>query len=282
MPATLSIQQAQQYAADTLSGSNDRPGLDAAVLLAHALGVTRAYLHAHREQLLTEAQQQTFFALITRRNAGEPVAYLTGHREFWSLDLLVNRHTLIPRPETELVVELALQRIPSQGEFNILDLGTGSGAIALAIASERPQCRISAGDISAEALAVARNNAERLQISNVKFRQGSWFAPFSNERFDLIVANPPYVAEHDPHLDEGDLPAEPQGALVAGPTGLEMIAAIINDASCYLCTGGWLLLEHGYNQAQAVTTMLSKTRYRDAQTWCDTADIERVSGGRHN
>jgi len=282
MPASLSIQIALNNAGKLLATRSDCSPLEATVLLAHALGVTRAYLHTHPEQLLEESQRQVFFDLIERRMSGEPVAYLTGHREFWSLDLIVNNHTLIPRPETELLVELALERIPPQSEFHILDLGTGSGAIALAIAGERPQCRITATDLSHEALDVARSNAERLNIANVAFRQGSWFTPFSADRFDLIISNPPYVAEHDPHLAEGDLPAEPRQALVAGPTGLEMISTIIHEARRYLRETGWLLIEHGYNQASPVTALFREAAYGRLHTWRDSADVERVSGGQHS
>jgi release factor glutamine methyltransferase len=281
MPAPLSIQDALDSAGALLTAHNDAPALEAAVLLAHVLGMTRAQLRTRPEQALRADQQQAFFDLIARRKAGEPVAYLIGHREFWSLDLIVNRHTLIPRPETELLVELALARIPVNDEFHVLDLGTGSGAIALAIASERPRCRITASDCSPRALAVARTNAERLNISNVSFREGSWLSPFGAERFDIIVANPPYVAEHDPHLEEGDLPAEPRSALVAGPTGLEMIGAIIEGANRHMREEAWLLMEHGYNQADRVATLLHDAAFRQVQTWRDTAGNERVSGGQH-
>ena len=280
MPAPLSIQDALNSAGELLASHNDAPVLEASVLLAHVLGITRTQLRTRPEQTLRTDQQQAFFDLITRRKAGDPVAYLIGHREFWSLDLIVNEHTLIPRPETELLVELALERIPTHAEFHILDLGTGSGAIALAVASERPRCRVTASDLSPQALAVARTNAERLNIANVSFREGSWFSPFSTERFDIIVANPPYVAEHDPHLDEGDLPAEPRSALVAGPTGLEMIGAIIDGANRYMREEAWLLMEHGYNQADMVTSLLHEATYHPVQTWRDTAGNERVSGGQ--
>jgi release factor glutamine methyltransferase len=280
MPAPLSIQNALDSAGELLAAFNDTPALEASVLLAHVLGMTRTQLRTRPEQTLRADQYQAFFDLIARRKTGEPVAYLTGHREFWSLDLIVNEHTLIPRPETELLVELALARIPVEGEFHVLDLGTGSGAIALAIASERPHCLITASDLSPQALAVARTNAERLNIANVTFREGSWLTPFSTERFDIIVANPPYVAEHDPHLDEGDLPAEPRSALVAGLTGLEMISAIIDGASRHMREEAWLLMEHGYNQADMVTTRLHDAAYRQVETWRDTAGIERVSGGQ--
>ena len=282
MPVPLSIQDALDNARELLAAHNDAPALEASVLLAHVLGISRTQLRTRPEQALRADQQQAFFDLIARRKAGEPVAYLIGHREFWSLDLLVNKHTLIPRPETELLVELALARIPVEDEFHVLDLGTGSGAIALAIASERPRCRITASDTSPRALAVARANAERLTIPNVSFREGSWLTPFSTERFDIIVANPPYVAEHDLHLEEGDLPAEPRSALVAGPTGLEMIGAIIDEANRHMRDEAWLLIEHGYNQADMVTTLLREAAFHQVQTWRDTAGIERVSGGRRN
>jgi len=280
MPAALSIQAALDSAGELLAACNDAPALESSVLLAHVLGMTRTQLRTRPEQTLRTDQQQAFFDLIARRKAGEPVAYLIGHREFWSLDLIVNEHTLIPRPETELLVELALARIPRDEEFHVLDLGTGSGAIALAIASERPNCHITASDRSPQALAVARANANRLNIANMSFREGSWLSPFSTERFDIIVANPPYVAEHDPHLDEGDLPAEPRSALVAGPTGLEMIGAIIDGAKRHMREEAWLLMEHGYNQADMVTRLLHDAAYRQIQTWRDTAGIERVSGGQ--
>jgi release factor glutamine methyltransferase len=281
MPAPLSIQDALDSAGKLLAACNDAPALESSVLLAHVLGISRAQLRTRPEQALRTDQQQAFFELIARRKTGEPVAYLVGHREFWSLDLIVNEHTLIPRPETELLVELALTRIPLDTEFHILDLGTGSGAIALAVASERPRCRVTASDLSPQALAVARANAERLNIANVSFREGSWLSPFGTERFDIIVANPPYVAEHDPHLDEGDLPAEPRSALVAGPTGLEMIGTIVDGAKRHMREEAWLLMEHGYNQAAMVAKLLHDAAYRQVQTWRDTAGIERVSGGQH-
>jgi release factor glutamine methyltransferase len=280
MPVPLSIQDALDNARELLAAHNNSPALEASVLLAHALGISRTQLRTRPEQTLQTDQQQAFFDLVARRKAGEPVAYLIGHREFWSLDLIVNEHTLIPRPETELLVELALARIPVEDSFHVLDLGTGSGAIALAVASERPRCRVTASDLSPQALAVARANAERFNIANVSFREGSWFSPFSTERFDIIVANPPYVAEHDPHLDEGDLPAEPRSALMAGPTGLEMIGVIIDGAKRHMREGAWLLMEHGYNQAGKVTTLLHDAAYRQVQTWRDAAGIGRVSGGQ--
>jgi release factor glutamine methyltransferase len=279
MPQSLTVEAALKAGIQSLA-PRDAAALEAEVLLAHVLDKPRGHLRTWPEQPLQERQLMRFLELLGRRAAGVPVAYLTGRREFWSLDLMVNRHTLIPRPETELLVELALARLPRDAEAHVADLGTGCGAIALAVASERPRCRIVATDICTQALAVARANAARLGISNLEFRQGSWFAPCARERFDLIVSNPPYVAEGDPHLAKGDLPAEPRRALVAGPGGMEMIAAISGQARQYLHDEGWLLLEHGYDQALAAAALLRDTGFRDIQTWRDAAGIERITGGR--
>lgn len=278
---SLSIQDALNKACETLAAPKTNAALEAAVLLANVLGIPRVQLHSRPEQLLRESQLRDYFNMIGRRAAGEPVAYLIGHREFWSLDLIVNKHTLIPRPETELVVELALTHIPPHGQFDILDLGTGSGAIALAIATERPQCRITATDLSSKALDVARTNAERLEISNIAFHEGAWFAPFATERFDIIVSNPPYVAENDPYLLKGDLPAEPRIALVAGQSGMEMLTAIAEQTPHYLKAGGWLLMEHAYNQAATVAAMLSEMGYHYVYTRRDLAGEDRVTSGQY-
>lgn len=280
MSESFSIQDVLKAAIKTLVMHSDAAALEAEILLAHVLGVPRSHLRTWPDQALQEAQLRHFFDFIARRAAGEPIAYLTGRREFWSLELIVNPHTLIPRPETELLVEIALAHIPLHSEAHVADLGTGSGAIALAIASERPRCRIVATDLSPHALDAARANARRLNLSNVEFREGAWLAPFSDEHFDVIVSNPPYVAEDDPHLLEGDLPAEPRRALVAGPTGLEMISAIINQAPRHLRDEGWLLMEHGYNQAAATAALLREAAYRHMQTWRDAAGNERVTGGQ--
>jgi release factor glutamine methyltransferase len=281
MSLPLSIQDALNIAGEKLALCSEDTSVEASLLLAHVLGVSRTHLHTRPEQKLQESQCHEFFKMISRRLAGEPIAYLIGCREFWSLELLVNKYTLIPRPETELLVELALQHIPPDGEYHILDLGTGSGAIALAIASERPQCHITATDISPPALDVASANAQRLNIRNVTFHQGSWFAPFYTEKFDVIVSNPPYVAQNDPHLLQGDLPAEPSLALVAGPSGMEMITTIAQHAPNYLQSGGWLLLEHGYNQGTCVANLLNDAEYFRVQTWRDLAGIERITIGQH-
>ena len=263
-----------------LTGSSATPRLDAEVLLAHTLNRPRSYLHAWPERVPGAESTQRFAALLRRRLAGEPVAYLVGRREFWSLDLMVTPATLIPRPETELLVELALAQIPPHRPLPIVDLGTGSGAIALAIARERPKARIVATDISSAALAVARHNARQLGIDNVEFRQGDWCAALKAERFSLLVVNPPYLASKDPHLGWGDLRFEPRAALVAGPDGLDAIRAIITQASDYLHPGDLLLLEHGYDQGASVPALLQAGHFTAIATYPDAAGISRVSGGR--
>ncbi|MCE5232866.1 MAG: peptide chain release factor N(5)-glutamine methyltransferase [Mizugakiibacter sp.] len=258
----------------------DAARLEAELLLAHALGRPRAWLYAHAGDAVDAAQQAAFAALLARRAAGEPVAYLVGTRGFWSLELEVTPATLIPRPETELLVELALARLPADAETRVADLGTGSGAVALAIARERPRARVLATDASAEALAVARRNAQRLGIANVAFAQGDWCAALGDARdLDLIVANPPYIAAGDPHLDEGDLRFEPATALASGADGLDAIRIIVRDARAHLCPGGWLLFEHGFDQGAAVRALLAAHGYREVFTARDLEGRERVSGG---
>jgi len=276
MPMTF--EQFLQHATATLSAS-PAPRLDAEVLVMHVTGCARAQLITHAADLLTAERQSRLEALLARRARGEPVAYLTGKREFWSLELTVTPDVLIPRPETELLVEQALARIPKDAAWTVADLGTGSGAVALAIAHERPRCRVIATDASVSALAVARANAERLGLGNVEFRHGEWLAPLDNEVVDLIVSNPPYVAEGDPHLDQGDLRFEPRAALVAGPDGLDALRRIAADARAHLRPGGWLLLEHGYDQAGAVRALVSDSGYREVASYRDLAGHERVTGG---
>ncbi len=250
--------------------------LEAELLLVHVLGKPRSWLIAHADDVLDDAQIAAFEALVQRRHHGEPVAYITGRRGFWSLELEVTPATLIPRPETELLVELALQRLPVAGR--IVDLGTGSGAIALAIARERPQARVMATDASPAALAVAQRNATRLGLARVSFSHGDWFAPLAGERFDLIVSNPPYIEADDPHLDQGDLRFEPASALASGPDGLDDIRRIVEGARTHLEPGGWLMMEHGWNQGDAVRNVLSTAGYSDVFTAQDLEQRDRVSG----
>lgn len=259
--------------------SQTGPG-DAEWLLAHVLGQSRGWLYAHGDDELDAAAEARFAGLLARRIAGEPVAYLVGRRGFWCFDLKVTPATLIPRPETELLVELALERLPPGRALNIADLGTGSGAIALALAHERPDARVIATDASAAALVVAEGNARALGLENIGFLQGDWLAPLRGEAFDLIASNPPYIAASDAHLDRGDLRFEPPGALASGVDGLDAIRVIVRDAPLHLVPGGWLLLEHGWDQGQAVRELLAGAGLVDVDTARDLEDRDRVSFGR--
>lgn len=256
--------------------------VEAEHLLLHALRQrNRAWLFAHAaDPLLDEALQQ-YESLVARRVQGEPVAYLLGRRGFWTLELETTPAVLIPRPETELLVELALARIPADRDVRVADLGTGSGAIALAIAAERPRVRLVATDISDEALVVAQANADTHEIGNAEFRCGDWLSPLTGERFDLIVSNPPYIAADDPHLRQGDLRFEPPGALASGSDGLDAIRSIVSDAPAHLQPGGWLLLEHGWEQGEAVRALLHAAGFIEIVTECDLEGRDRVTLGRH-
>lgn len=265
-----------------LSDATQRLGdrIDAEVLLAYALSKPRSWLIAHADDLLSPDHAAAYALLIEQREAGEPVAYITGRRGFWSLDLDVSPATLIPRPETELLVELALERLPVDKACRVLDLGTGSGAIALAIARERPMAEIIATDASGDALAVAQNNARRHHIGNVSFAQGDWFAPLDDRRFDVIVSNPPYIEADDPHLQQGDLRFEPISALASGRDGLDDIRRIVCDASLHLASGGWLLFEHGWQQGEMVRSLLRDAGFVELSTARDLEERDRVSMGR--
>lgn len=277
-PATL--RDWLNHAARHLAAIGDTPRLDAELLLAAVLERPRAYLHAWPERALEPERSARFAAWLDRRRAGEPVAYILGRREFWSLELEVTADTLIPRPETELLVELALDRLPADRPVAVADLGTGSGAIALALASERPRARIVATDLSPAALAVARRNARRLGIANVEFRQGDWCAPLAGEHFDLIAANPPYVAAADSCWRRGELRFEPPAALVAGEDGQDALRAIVLQAPDHLKSSGWLLLEHGYDQGEAVPALLRERGFVEASDHRDAAGLNRTSAGR--
>jgi release factor glutamine methyltransferase len=274
------IDQILRQATQQLAASSPSPRLDAEALLLHVTGLTRATLIIRAHETLAPEYAARLDALLARRVHGEPVAYLTGTREFWSLPLTITPDVLIPRPETELLVEQALQRIPPDAAWLIADLGTGSGAVALAIASERPRCQVIATDASAAALAVARANGARLGIGNIEFRHGEWFAPLAGETFGLIVSNPPYVAEGDPHLSQGDVRFEPPTALIAGADGLVAIRVIAHDARRHLRPGGSLLIEHGFDQAAAMRALLTDIGYREATTFTDLQGHSRVSAGQ--
>ncbi len=254
--------------------------LDAELLLLHVVHKPRSWLFTHADDVLDMDVQSAYANLIGRRAAGEPVAYITGQRGFWSLDLEVTPATLIPRPETELLVELALQSLPADAACSVADLGTGSGAIALAIARERPHAQVVATDASVDALVVAQRNAQRHAIGNIAFAHGDWLAPLVDRRFDLIVSNPPYIEAADPHLGQGDLRFEPTSALASGADGLDDIRRIVHDARAHLHPGGWLLFEHGWNQGDAARALLHEAGYVEVFTAPDLEQRDRISGGR--
>lgn len=252
--------------------------VDARALLCHVLKKDVAYLAAQADAALDRDAAIAYGALLARREAGEPVAYITGRREFYGLGLRVTPAVLIPRPETELLVDIALARIPRDEARQVLDLGTGSGCIAISIAHERPHVRVVAIDRSPDAIALARQNAQALGITGITFTVGDWFMPVAGRRFDLIVANPPYVAAGDPHLARGDLRYEPQAALVGGSDGLDALRTIAAHARGHLRPGGALLCEHGHEQGAACRSLLGGAGFHGVQTWRDLAGNERVSG----
>jgi release factor glutamine methyltransferase len=258
-----------------LADLSDSPALDAELLLAHVLGLPRAALRADGRREVGPGDAARFATLVDRRAAGEPVAYLTGRRGFWTLDLAVTPAVLVPRPETELLVEAALERLRPLRAPEILDLGTGSGAVAIALACESPGARVVAVDTSAAALEVAAANAAEAGVARVVFVQGHWYEPVGGRRFDCIVANPPYLAAADPHLP--GLAYEPRGALVAGPTGLEALEHIVGGAGDHLREGGWLLVEHGAGQGAAVRRSCAAAGLGSVGTLTDLAGLERVT-----
>jgi len=254
---------------------SDTPRLDAEILLAHCLAVPRSYLFTYPEQLITDEQYQQFSILLNRRKLGEPIAYITGHKEFWGLNLLSTNAALTPRPETELLVERVLACAPAQA--SILDLGTGTGAIALALAKERPHWQIIATDISKKALDLAEKNAQQLALKNITFYQGDWFSALpAQQRFDVIVSNPPYIAEDDPHLSHPSLKYEPYNALVSGKDGLDAIRLLIAKAADYLKPNGYLLIEHGHDQSAAVVGLLTTAGFI-TEVFSDYQGIIRVA-----
>lgn len=264
-------------AADTLATAEGRR--DAQVLLGHVLGVSRAWLVAHDRDPVDDSRADAFRKLVMLRHDGEPVAYLLGVREFHGLDFRVTPDVLIPRQETETLVDAALEKLDASPGRQVLDLGTGSGCVAVSIAHERPAAQVTALDLSAEALDVARENATALG-QKIEFLQGRWFAPLAQRRFDLIVSNPPYVAAGDPHLRQGDLRFEPATALISGPDGLNDIRIIVGSAAEHLLPGGWLVFEHGYDQAESCRDLLAKAGFGDLTSWPDLAGMVRVAGGR--
>ena len=275
---TQTISDALHTATLLLARTSASARLDAELLLEYVTGLSRTDFRAAPERALPAAAGWSFQQLIRRRLQGEPVAYIRGHQEFWSLLLEVTPAVLIPRPETELVVERTLALLRPDAT-SMADLGTGSGAIALAVASERPSLAITAVDVSGEALEIARRNAARLQLGNVRFERGSWFAPIAGRRFEVIAANPPYVARGDKYLAQDVGRFEPEIALIGGVTGLEAIEQIVAQAGAHLQAGGWLILEHGWTQAVAVRERLVRSGFAHVRSHADLSGHERVTEG---
>ncbi|TPQ29204.1 peptide chain release factor N(5)-glutamine methyltransferase [Methylomonas koyamae] len=269
-------------AAAALADSSETAQLDAEVLLCHCLDKPRAFLRAWPERSPDAEQTSKFHRLLEQRRQGVPVAYLTGHREFWSREFLVGPEVLIPRPDTELLVELSLDLLPSDRPCRVIDLGTGSGILAITLAVERPLAHVVGLDINRAALETAQRNAGRLQVANVNFAVSNWFADIAESDFDLVVSNPPYIAADDPHLRQGDVRFEPANALVSAENGLKDIRLIAEQARSRLKPHGQLLLEHGYNQATAVQTILTALGYRHVATHHDLANNPRVTRGVWN
>ena len=254
--------------------------LDVELLLAAALGKPRSFLHTWPERIVSSEAALKFASYLQRRQTGEPVAYILGQQGFWKLDLEVAPHTLIPRPETEMLVEAALELVPAFAPAKVLDLGTGTGAIGLALASERPAWHVTAVDRVLEAVTLAERNRQRLQLGNAQVMSSHWFDSLQGKRFDLIISNPPYIAAEDPHLVTGDVRFEPNSALVAGADGLDDLRLIIDQAPAHMKPEGWLLLEHGYDQGAAVRELLSSHGFDKIQTRRDLGDHERITSGR--
>ncbi|QKN84002.1 peptide chain release factor N(5)-glutamine methyltransferase [Scandinavium goeteborgense] len=276
----MSFKQWLAQAIERLANS-ESPRRDAEILLGHVTGKTRTYILAFDETTLTTEEGAQLETLLSRRVNGEPVAHLVGMREFWSLPLEVTPATLIPRPDTECLAEQALGRLP-ESPCDILDLGTGTGAIALALASERPDCRVTAVDFVADAVALATRNARSLGINNVTIAQSNWFSALEGKTFGMIVSNPPYIDEQDPHLAEGDVRFEPLSALVAADEGLADLAHIIQEGRRFLLPGGWMLLEHGWKQGPAVRELYIQAGYDEVETCRDYGGNERLTVGRRN
>jgi release factor glutamine methyltransferase len=276
----VNIQQALQHAKNSLSESSLTASLDAQILLSHVLQCNTAHLAAWPEKDLNENQQTLYFQLVERRQQGVPVAHLTGQREFWSLNFDVDDSTLIPRPETETLVEYILKNFSSDKNLARLDAGTGSGAIAIAIASERPEWHIVASDISDQALKLARSNSVRHQTKNITFIQSDWFENITTDNFDIIVSNPPYIAVGDPHLQQGDVRFEPQSALTSGKTGMDDIEYLCSHAKDHLKNNGWLIIEHGYNQEQLIADCFAKNGFIKIDQQKDLSGHIRMTAGK--
>jgi release factor glutamine methyltransferase len=274
------LKAAQQSISVSLIMPLDEAALDARLLLQRSLRVTHAWLIAHMNDELTDAQVASFQQLLARRLNGEPIAYILGMREFYGLPLKTTRATLIPRPDTETLLETAFDKLAVNQNLKVLDLGTGTGAIALAVAKNRPQAQVTAVDFSYEALSIAKENAQNLDLARVHFLQSDWFSSLEGEKFDVIVSNPPYIAENDAHLTQGDLRFEPITALASGKDGLDDIRRIIQEAPSYLNSNGWLMLEHGYDQADKVAELLRQHGFERISHAPDLSGTLRVTLGR--
>lgn len=279
--AHQTIKHILEHATKLLADISDSARLDSELLLTFVMKQTRVWLHTWPDNELTPGQYSEFEQLITRRKNGEPIAHIIGEQEFWSLKLKVTPDTLIPRADTERLVELALERIPQASFWNIVDLGTGSGAIALALAKERPSAQVVATDASMKALTIAEENAKLNQLNNIRFVRSSWFDDLENHVFEMIVSNPPYIAENDPHLSSGDVRFEPDTALTSGPAGLDDLSHLISKAPGYLKPGGWLILEHGYDQADAVIQLMQQAGFTNCQDFKDYGGNPRVAIGQY-
>lgn len=269
-------------ATNTLTNHSDSPLLDAEVLLGFVLNKPRTYLRAWCDNTLTDQQQTVFAALVQQREQGIPIAYLTGTREFWSRDFTVTSDVLIPRPDTELLIELSLELIPKNHAVKLIDLGTGSGIIAVTLAAERPNAQVVAVDASLAALEVAKRNAQQHQLTNIEFYQSDWFANVPNTLFDLVISNPPYIDPEDEHLQQGDVRFEPKSALIADNQGLSDIEIIADKARHYLKPAGHLFIEHGYNQAPQVQAIFNALAYENVQSYRDLSGQFRVTYGKNH
>ena len=276
----MNIQQALQQASLRLAESSPSATLDAQILLTFVLQCNTAHLAAWPEKNLSEEQQAHYQQLIQQRQQGLPVAHLTGLREFWSLNFLINNSTLIPRPETETLVEFILTKFSDRENLTMLDMGTGTGAIAIAIAIEKPGWKIVASDISEQALKLARQNSHNHQTDNITFIHSDWFSNINRNDFDIIVSNPPYIAADDPHLKQGDVRFEPQSALISGTTGMDDIEQICLHAKNYLTKNGWLIIEHGYNQKQQVADCFAKNSFTEIEQKQDLSGHTRMTAGK--
>lgn len=273
--------EAQHRLIKTLSLEGNEAKFEAQLLLQNVLNVNRAWLLAHESDALQDKIKADFESLLARRLLGEPIAYILGQREFFGLNLTVTPDTLIPRPDTETLVETALDKIPTDTPFTVLDLGTGTGAVALAIAKYRPEAQVTAIDASSGALDIAKRNANQLDLTQVDFRLSNWFSALEGERFNLIVSNPPYIEQHDIHLTQGDLRFEPMSALASGTDGLDDIRQIVDNCLLHLHPQGWLMLEHGYNQAHLVTDLMAQSGLIDITTIKDLGANDRVTIGKN-